>query len=125
MYADAVLLQRVARRVGASTGLPLREFSRGYYHHIAFDQTSRIREVITLLLKDRLLVVVGKVSPTTLATVWHTRSGHGVAAGGVATEAGAFGAGGGPGEACGGCTVGAVSSVSPRLPAMLTRRSRS
>ena len=40
---------------GKTGGDQFREFSRGYYQHIAFDQTARIREVITLLSKDENL----------------------------------------------------------------------
>jgi protein-tyrosine phosphatase len=37
---------------GKSGGEQFRAFSRDYYHHIAFEQTSRIRELITLLAKE-------------------------------------------------------------------------
>ena len=37
---------------GKTGGDRFREFSRTYYHHIAFEQTSRIREIITLLAKE-------------------------------------------------------------------------
>ena len=40
---------------GKTGGDRFREFSRGYYHHIAFEQTSRIREVIRLLSKEENL----------------------------------------------------------------------
>ncbi|WP_437277969.1 tyrosine-protein phosphatase [Sorangium sp. So ce375] len=32
-----------------------REFSRGYYHHMAFEQTGRVREIITLLSEEQNL----------------------------------------------------------------------
>ena len=40
---------------GKSGGDRFREFSRDYYHHIAFGQTARIREVITLLSEEQHL----------------------------------------------------------------------
>ncbi|SET28811.1 tyrosine-protein phosphatase [Stigmatella erecta] len=43
---------------GKAGGERFREFSRAYYHHIAFEQTARIREVITLLAGERNLPAV-------------------------------------------------------------------
>jgi protein-tyrosine phosphatase len=40
---------------GETGGDRFREFSRDYYHHIAFGQTARIREVITLLSEEHNL----------------------------------------------------------------------
>lgn len=40
---------------GKTGGDRFREFSRDYYHHIAFGQTARIREVITLLSEEQNL----------------------------------------------------------------------
>lgn len=41
--------------LGKTGGDRFREFSRDYYHHIAFGQTARIREVITLLSEEQHL----------------------------------------------------------------------
>ncbi|SEM94942.1 protein-tyrosine phosphatase [Stigmatella aurantiaca] len=43
---------------GKTGGERFREFSRAYYHHIAFEQTARIREVITLLAGEQSLPAV-------------------------------------------------------------------
>ncbi|MDC0711203.1 tyrosine-protein phosphatase [Stigmatella sp. ncwal1] len=40
---------------GKTGGERFREFSSAYYHHLAFDQTARIREVITLLSGEQSL----------------------------------------------------------------------
>jgi protein-tyrosine phosphatase len=39
--------------LGKTGGDRFREFSRDYYHHIAFGQTTRIRELITLLSEEQ------------------------------------------------------------------------
>jgi protein-tyrosine phosphatase len=43
---------------GKTGGERFREFSRDYYHYIAFEQTARIREVITLLAGEQGLPAV-------------------------------------------------------------------
>ncbi|WP_225410765.1 tyrosine-protein phosphatase [Stigmatella hybrida] len=43
---------------GKTGGERFREFSRAYYHHIAFEQTARIREVFTLLAEEQNLPAV-------------------------------------------------------------------